>query len=291
MSKYYGDINEDATIELTFNTFDSDGASVTVTDFASTDVHVHKDGSDAQSNVGVTIDIDFDTVTGNHIIIIDTSADAFYATGSNYEVRVEGITVATQTINAFIGSFSIENRYMVGTDSAALASVLGAAVGASISADVAAVKAETVLIVEDTAEIGVAGAGLSNINLPNQTMNITGDITGNLSGSVGTVTLVSANGINAASIATDAIDADALAADAITEIWAKAMSDIAQGAPSATASVLTAINYLYEAWRNKTTTTATLMTVFKDDGTTGLAKSTISDDGTTFTKAEFITGA
>ncbi len=36
----------------------------------------------------------------------------------------------------------------------------------------------------DTGEIGTAGAGLTNINLPNQTM----DITGNLSGSVGSVT-------------------------------------------------------------------------------------------------------
>lgn len=43
-------------------------------------------------------------------------------------------------------------------------------------------------ILVDTAEIGAAGAGLTNINLPNQTMDITGDITGNLSGSVGSVT-------------------------------------------------------------------------------------------------------
>lgn len=43
-------------------------------------------------------------------------------------------------------------------------------------------------ILTDTAEIGVAGAGLTNINLPNQTMDIVGNITGNLSGSVGSVT-------------------------------------------------------------------------------------------------------
>jgi len=43
-------------------------------------------------------------------------------------------------------------------------------------------------ILVDTAEIGAAGAGLTNINLPDQTMNIMGDITGNLSGSVGSVT-------------------------------------------------------------------------------------------------------
>jgi hypothetical protein len=43
-------------------------------------------------------------------------------------------------------------------------------------------------ILVDTAEIGTAGAGLTNINLPNQTMDIVGNITGNLSGSVGSVT-------------------------------------------------------------------------------------------------------
>lgn len=42
-------------------------------------------------------------------------------------------------------------------------------------------------ILADTAEIGAAGAGLTNINLPNQTMDIVGNITGNLSGSVGSV--------------------------------------------------------------------------------------------------------
>lgn len=50
------------------------------------------------------------------------------------------------------------------------------------------VATETAAILVDTAEIGAAGAGLTNINLPDQTMNITGNITGNLSGSVGSVT-------------------------------------------------------------------------------------------------------
>ena len=48
--------------------------------------------------------------------------------------------------------------------------------------------ADIAAILTDTAEIGTAGAGLTNINLPDQTMNITGNITGNLSGSVGSVT-------------------------------------------------------------------------------------------------------
>jgi len=53
----------------------------------------------------------------------------------------------------------------------------------------------------DTAEIGAAGAGLTNINLPNQTMDIVGNITGNLSGSVGSVTA----GVTLAAAAVQAI--------------------------------------------------------------------------------------
>jgi len=59
--------------------------------------------------------------------------------------------------------------------------------------------------------IGADGAGLTAIDLPDQTINITG----NLSGSVGSI---ATGGITAASIATDAIDADAIATSAVTEL-------------------------------------------------------------------------
>ena len=97
-----------------------------------------------------------------------------------------------------------------------------------------------------------------------------------------------ADSIVAATLATDSITADALASDAVDEIWAKAMVDIEAGAPSATASVLTAINYLYEAWRNKTITAgAGEVRLYKDDGATILCESDISDDATDFTKGEY----
>jgi len=66
--------------------------------------------------------------------------------------------------------------------------VVTGAAGATVAADIIAVKAETAAILDDTDDIGVAGAGLTAINLPDQTMNVTGNITGNLSGSVGSVT-------------------------------------------------------------------------------------------------------
>lgn len=82
---------------------------------------------------------------------------------------------------------------------------LGAPVGASVSADIAAVKAQTAAIETDTAEIGTAGAGLTAINLPDQTMNITGDITGNLSGSVGSVTGITSSDVGAIKTKTDSL--------------------------------------------------------------------------------------
>lgn len=64
------------------------------------------------------------------------------------------------------------------------------------------VATEVAAILVDTAEIGAAGAGLTAINLPDQTMSITGNITGNLSGSVGSVTgaVASVTGLTAADV-------------------------------------------------------------------------------------------
>ena len=110
---YVGDFLEDATVRFTFNTFDSNdpSGSVTITNLADADLHVHKDGSTTEIVTdGATIAIDFDGITGNHQVTVDSSVHADYSTGSDYEVRMEGTTVDGGTINAFIGHFSIENR-------------------------------------------------------------------------------------------------------------------------------------------------------------------------------------
>ena len=84
------------------------------------------------------------------------------------------------------------------------------------------------------------------------------------------------------------LDAANLPTD-IAAIWTEAMSDLAAGAPSATASVLTAINYLYEAWRNKTVTNGTTdeVQIYKNDGATILCEADIDDDGTSFTRSKY----
>lgn len=114
MVPYLGDYDTTETVRIPFNTFTSDdpAASCTITNLAAGDVEIHKDGSTTQraSDSGVTVAIDFDSITGNHFVIIDLSdnADAgFYASGSRYTVRIEGVTIDGGTVNAWIGSFSI----------------------------------------------------------------------------------------------------------------------------------------------------------------------------------------
>lgn len=115
MVPYYGDFPVNATVYIPINTFDSNdpAASVTVTNLLNTDVHIHKDGGTTQRNnaAGITMTIDYDSITGNHLLIIDTSDNTvadFFQAGHEYQVRVEGATVDAGTINAWVGSFSIE---------------------------------------------------------------------------------------------------------------------------------------------------------------------------------------
>lgn len=63
-----------------------------------------------------------------------------------------------------------------------------------------------------------------------------------------------------------------------------------QEAPPATTTLVKKIGYLYKVLRNKLTQTSTTLSVFADDGLTVDQKSTVSDDGTTYTRGELVTG-
>lgn len=204
---------------------------------------------------------------------------------------------------------------------------IGAPAGASISADIAAVKVDTAAILVDTgttldgkidtidtnvdsilvdtAEIGAAGAGLTNINLPNQTMDIVGSITGNLSGSVGSVTGAVGSVTGAVGSVAGNVDGNvtgtvgSLAAQAKADVNAEVLdvlnvdtfAEPGQGTPSATTTLVAKLGYLFKNWRNKKTQTATEWALYNDDTTTKGQESVVSDDGTTATKGEISTGA
>jgi len=155
-------------------------------------------------------------------------------------------------------------------------------------------------------EAGGDGDHLTAINLPNQTM----DITGNLSGSVGSVTgaintaagtITTLDGLDTAQdgqhaqTQTDISNLNNLsAAEVNTEVVdalnVDTYSEPGQENPASTQTIRKMIQYLYKAWRNRSTQTATQYSLYADDGTTLDQKSTVSDDGTTFDSGEKGTG-
>lgn len=205
------------------------------------------------------------------------AGSAGYIIGNNIDAAVSSRASQTSvnTIDDFLDTEMAAVLAAVDTEVAAIVTTLGTPAGVSVSADIAAMKVDTAAILVDTAEIGAAGAGLTNINLPDQTMNITGNITGNLSGSVGSLATQAKADVNAEVV--DALNVDTYA-------------EPGQGAPAATLSLAAKINYLFKTWRNKKTQTATTFSLYDDAGTTVDQKSTVSDDGTTTTRGEIATG-
>ena len=96
-----------STIRLPFDSYDSNGASVTITGLAVTDIEIYKNAGTTQraSDNGYTLadtdGIDFDGTVGLHGFSIDLSdnSDAgFYAAGSEYWVNVNAVTIDSQTV-------------------------------------------------------------------------------------------------------------------------------------------------------------------------------------------------
>lgn len=110
---------------------------------------------------------------------IDSNVDAILVdTGTTLQGELDGIQADTEDIQSRLPA-ALTADGNIKADTLRIGGTLQTAndVGGDVNE-----------ILTDTAEIGVAGAGLTNINLPDQTMNVTGNITGNLSGSVGSVT-------------------------------------------------------------------------------------------------------
>lgn len=80
-------------------------------------------------------------------------------------------------------------------------------------------------------------------------------------------------------------------AEVVDAIATDARGEPGQGAPPASASLALKIDYLYKAWRNKKTQTASEHRLFADNESTVDQKAAVSSDGTTTTVGEMATGA
>ena len=153
---YLGDFAEDGDLFFKFTT--RAFATGIPTTLAGTPVlSVYKDEGGAATEKTTAeayfdLDVDHDSIAGWNNVRIDMSGDAFFATGADYSIVITTGTV--DSVNVFgenIANFSIENRSM------------GQPAGATLAADVAAIKAETALIVADTDVIDDGTSGLVKI--------------------------------------------------------------------------------------------------------------------------------
>lgn len=130
---YKGDYFEDATVRALEWTRVNGVPTAPSAALAAADLKIYKDGSataKATTN-GITVTSPFSGVTGLHQISIDTSNDTgdagFWTSGASYTAQwVTVKTLGGRVIGGELVSWSAQNRHMRGTDSAALASVVGA---------------------------------------------------------------------------------------------------------------------------------------------------------------------
>lgn len=288
------------------------GASLTLTGLAASDIEIYKDGSVTQraSDAGYTLldtdGIDFDGITGIHGFSIDTgdNTDAgFYTVGAWFTVVVSAVTIDAQTVSFIACQFrlmaaeSVAAKPKVDVDAwlgtaAATPTVAGVpevdithigGTGVTAAAGIPEVKVASIAnnaitasaINADAITDAKVASDVTIASVTGAVGSVTGNVGGNVTGSVGSLAAQAKADVNAEVL--DVLNTDTFA-------------EPGQETPGATVSLAKKIGYLYKAWRNKSTTTATAYNLFNDDASTVDQKATLSDDATTATKTEVTTG-
>lgn len=118
--------------------------------------------------------------------------------------------------------------------------------------------------------------------------------------------VITAGTVDSVSVVGEVIGAFSLEMQSVAEVGANVLGDInaevvdalnvdayaepGQEAPGATVSLAKKISYLYKAFRNKITQDSTTLKLYADDGTTVDQTATVSDNGTTYTRGELVSG-
>ena len=97
---------------------------------------------------------------------------------------------------------------------------------------------------------------------------------------------VQAHALSSEVSALNDIDAATVNAQVLDVLNVDTFSELT-GVPADDATLTQMIRWLYIQARNKITQTSTTQTIYADDGSTSVATSTVSDDGTTATRGEF----
>lgn len=194
--KHLGDFDASSVIYGKFTTFrPSTGAPYTLAGTPA--LSVYKDNSTTQSTTGVTLTVDFDSVTGLHHFAIDTSADGtFYATGSFFDIVITTGTVdGVSVVGTVVASFTLRKTAALKPTTAGR--TLDVSAGGEAGIDWANVGSPTTTV-------GLSGTTISTSQAVASVSGAVGSVTGNVGGSVATVTALASGAITEAAFATTA---------------------------------------------------------------------------------------
>lgn len=118
--------------------------------------------------------------------------------------------------------------------------------------------------------------------------DITGNLTGSVSGSVGSVTGLTAANLDT-TVSSRATPAQ-VNAEVLDVLNVDTFAQPGQETPAATNTIRAMLAYLFKAWRNRTTQTASEYALYNDNATTVDHKATFTDDATTADRGEVTTG-
>lgn len=151
-------------------------------------------------------------------------------------------------------------------------------------------------------QISVASGQVTAASVQGNVTGSVGSVTGNVGGSVGSVTgnvggnvVGSVASVTAGVTVTTNSDKTGYALTGVEEaaiaaaVLAATIAELAQAQPPTTPTLAQALALLYMSFRNTRTVTATTDSITNNAGTV-IAKSAISDDGTTFSRAKLVSG-
>ncbi len=171
--QYLGDFVIAALVQLKFTTFAATGAPTTLAGTPA--ISVYKNSDTTESTSGITLGVDFDSVTGLNRVTIDTSSDGtFYSAGAEFQIVITTGTVsAVSVVGYVVGSFSLNNRSALRPTTAGRTLDVASTGEAGLDFDnIKAASSPTVL---------------TNITVPavSAVGTVSGDVLGNVDGNVG----------------------------------------------------------------------------------------------------------
>lgn len=254
-------------------------------------------------NVTTTGGTDLFSMSGTGQIVIASSCD-----GGTINLRGQwkvtdnsggAVTITQDDVATELSAILVDTGTTLQAELDAIqAAVITNAAGTDIAADIIAVKAETAAILLDTAEIGTAGAGLTDLGGMSTGMkaevNTEAD-TALTDYDPPTNTEMEARTLAAASYFDPAADTVATVTSVTNQHTLAEIADgvldeamvETTGAPAVTGTFRAALQWMFGLSRNKITQTATTTTLRNDADSADLATSTVSDDSTTYTRGEW----